>query len=222
MSGKCYEPADFERLLDLPAGHEDLQHLQDCVACQTEFDLFRSFLSTEPVPAGADLAAANAKLTAFLADEVVGDTTVIPGPGSAHRPKWDTRRWTPVLVAASLVCVAIFVNLGGRDQIDVPSGVVRDLSVASPDVSIRAEATPSGFHLSWQGPPTADEYQVVIMDPALDELERVVVTGSRQLQLDTAEHPWLAGAGPILWRVEAKLAGDEIARSAVRVLEPNP
>jgi len=222
MSEKCYAPEDFEHLLDLPEGHEDLRHLDTCTACRAELDLYRSFLSRDNVPDGADLAGANTHLGAFL-DREIGDASsnIVQGPTPAGWRRLDLRRWSPVLVAACLACVALFVGFRDDGRMDYPSGIVRDTSVETPALGISETATPDGFVLTWTGPAEADGYQVVVLSTSMVEIDRFTVDLSGEHRLERADHDWLQDPGPFLWYMVALRDGDEIARSAVRALEPS-
>ncbi|RKZ06136.1 hypothetical protein DRQ32_11540 [bacterium] len=223
MSKQCYQPGEFERLLNLPDDHEDRRHLESCVACQAEMSLYRSFMGQEPVPAGADLADANAKLGDFLEREIGGaGETFADRALSDARKRWDLRRWTPVLLAACLVCVAMYLRFDDGTRMDSPSGVARDMSLETPGLVTSESAATSGFMLNWNGPAEADSYELVVMDTAMTEIERITGDPSGTHLLSSEEHPWLQGSGPFFWYAVALQDGDEIARSTVRALEPSP
>ncbi|MDX2474364.1 MAG: hypothetical protein QNL91_11710 [Candidatus Krumholzibacteria bacterium] len=228
MSEHCYQPDDFERLLELAENHEDRRHLEECAACRAEFDLYRSFMARHDVPEGADLSDAHARLGDFLAKEIVaGAATVgLDGLGQDNvidaKRHWNLRRWSPVLAAACIACVAILINLGDDQQIVSPSGVVRDMPGNHPTLASSVTTTADGFLLSWQGPATADDYEVVVLDTAMAEVARFGADLSGQFPLATRDHQWLQSAGPLLWYVVALQNGDEIARSTVRTLERDP
>jgi len=220
MSEKCFTPDDFDYLLELPDGHEDLRHLDNCPECRSELDLYRSFLNRDNVPDCANLADANARLGAFLEREIGGtsETTV---QGSTPTGKWrfDLRRWSPVLVAACLACVALFVGFRDDGRMDYPSGVVRDISATTPALDISETATTDGFVLTWTGPADADSYQVVVLNTSMVEIDHFAVDVSGEHFLGPDDHHWLQDSGPFFWYMVALRNGDEIARSAVRALE---
>jgi len=218
MADKCYKPGDFDRLLDLADGHADLGHMETCLDCRTQLDLYRSFLDRELVPEGADLADANARLGAFLEREIGPAIEAGPSPKSAPR-RWDVRRWSPVLVAACLVCVAIFVRYGDEGNMTDPSGVVRDLSTSTSALETSLTFSNDRFVLAWAGTAEATNYQVVFQDAALTELHRIDAGPDLQIHLDRADFPWLQGSGPVFWYVTAQRDGDNIARSSLRALE---
>lgn len=230
MSEKCLDAADLERLLDAAdagadAGAETAEarrHLEKCAECRVTLDQYRSFLSRDTVPAGADRQDAHSRLGAFLAREVEGRPVAMPGPAAGSSPQRVLRRWSPVLIAACLVCLAVLVNYDGNDQQGRPSGIVRDGAENESVFTSDETATPEGFGLRWQALNEADSYQVVVLDAAMIEIERLTVDQSAEHRLDRADHPWLQTKGPFLWYVAALRDGDEIARSSVRTLEPSP
>ncbi len=223
MTDQCYQPDDFERLLELPEDHEERRHLATCAACRTEFALYSSFMSRDNVPAGADLADANARLGDFLAREIAdGGTAVEAESAPTVGRSWDVRRWSPMLVAACLVCVVIFVKSSDDSGIVSPSGVVRDLSSGVPVLETTEAVTTEGFVLSWNGPSDADHYQVIVVDVTMAEIARLDGELAGEYWLRRQDHSWLGNPGPFLWYVVALRDGDEIARSTVRVLESGP
>jgi len=220
MSEKCCTPEDFEHLLDLPDGHEDLRHLDTCTECRAELDLYRSFLSRDNVPDDANLADANTRLGAFLEREIGGaSTTIVQGPTPTGRRRLDLRRWSPVLVAACLACVALFVGFQDDGRMDDPSGIVRDMSAETPALDISETDTADGFVLAWAGPAEADGYQVVVLNTSMVEIDRFAVDLSGEHRIGRVDHDWLQDPGPFLWYMVALRDGDEIARSVVRALE---
>ena len=218
MSEECYQPVDYDRLMELIGNpdedQEDLLHLESCAECRTKLDQYRSFLSRDPVPEGANLADAHVRLGDFLEREI-GTAT----PHRAHRRPGNLRRWSPVLVAASLVCVVLLVNNRQDGRLDNPSGAVRDLSTPTSALSTSERPGEDGFFLTWTGPAEADEYKVVVLNATMAEIDRISVTGSGEYRLRQAGHPWFKDPGPYFWYLVALHDGDEIARSAVRALE---
>lgn len=220
MSEKCFTPDDFDYLLELPDGHEDLRHLDTCPECRSELDLYRSFLSRDNVPDGANLADANARLDNFLEREIGGTSpTILRGPTHSGKPRFDLRRWSPVLVAACLAGVALFVGFRDDGRMDYPSGVVRDMSTTTPALDISETATADGFVLTWTGPADADGYQVVVLNTSMVEIDRFTVDLSGEYRLGPDRYQWLQDSGPYFWYMVGLRDGDEIARSAVHALE---
>ena len=223
MSGQCYEPEEFERLLDLPDDHDDRRHLDNCGVCRAEFDLYQSFMSRKNVPEGADLEDANARLRDFLAKEI-GTGAAGAGTSAVLNPgrRWNLRRWRPLLAAACIACIAIFINQGNDQRTVSPSGIVRALSGDKPALVTGSTATSDGFLLTWQGPADADSYEVVVLDTAMQEIDRFEADLSGEYLVEQQAKVWLQESGPFLWYLIAKQNGDEIARSKVRTLEPGP
>ena len=223
MSEQCYQAEDFERLLERPDDHGDRRHLESCVACQAELKLYRSFMNKDPVPAGADLADANARLGDFLEREIGGnEVTFADRALSDARRRWDLRRWSPVLLAASLVCVAVYLQFDDGPRMDSPSGVARDMSSETPGLVTSASGAANRLVLNWNGPAEADHYELVVLDAAMTEIDRFAGDLSGTHLLSSAKHPWLQNAGPFFWYAVALRDGDEIARSSVRALESSP
>ncbi len=223
MSGQCYEPEEFERLLDLAGDHDDRRHLEACGVCRAEFDLYQSFMSRENVPEGADLEDANARLRGFLAKEIgTGEAGAKPGVILTSDRRWNMRRWSPILAAACIAAVAIFINLGDDQQIVAPSGVVRDMAGDNTGLVAAVSPATDGFLFTWQGEVGADSYEIVVLDTAMQQIDRFEAGASGEYRIRRQDHPWLRKPGPYLWYLIARQNGDEIARSKVRTLEPGP
>ncbi|MCK9996622.1 MAG: hypothetical protein KAH56_10150, partial [Candidatus Krumholzibacteria bacterium] len=149
-----------------------------------------------------------------------GASATIPrGPVPARKRRFDLRRWSPVLVAACLACVALFVGFRDDGRMGYPSGVVRDMSSTTPALDISETATDEGFVLAWTGPPDADGYQVVVLNTSMVEIDRFTVDLSGEHRLGREDHHWLHDPGPFFWYMVALRDGDEFARSAVSALE---
>jgi hypothetical protein len=230
MSEKCLDAADLELLLDATEAGADANagavearhHLEKCAECRVKLTQYRSFMSEDRAPVGADRDAAELHLGAFIAREIAEAPITMPGPaGSPSRPR-SLRRWSPVLIAACLVFVAVLVNDTGDDQQGRPSGVVRDATDAISGLNGDETPTAEGFVLRWPVSPEADTYQVVVLDAAMVEIERFTTDLSGEYRLDRGQHPWLQNKGPFLWYVTALRDGDEIARSSMRALGPSP
>jgi hypothetical protein len=224
MADSCYTPGDFDRLLGMltahPEGHQDLRHLDDCTRCRAELEFYRSFLDRDRVPAGADPVDARKRLNAFLEHEFGGvESSSAPAPGPARRRPRELRRWSPVLVAACLVCAVLFANHRQDIGPDLPSGTVRNLVDASGTLDIKATARADGVVLHWTGPAEADAYRIVILDSTMAEIARFDGGLSGEFRIGPTDRARLQGPGPFLWYVAAVLDGDEIVRSAVQAFE---
>jgi len=219
VTDQCYQASEFDRLLELPAGHEDLDHLSSCSTCQENLDLYKSFLAPAEGASSGDILDSHQRLLAFLNDESDQHPEPIPLP----RRKFGTFSRVALAAAACLACMAILVNLdflGQRGVPNYPSGVVRDLSEGSSQWQVSEKSTPGGFLLQWVAHPVADSYEVVVLDASLNQVDRFAVPSTGEFLLLSAQFSWLQNQpGPFFWSLVALNNGDEIARSSVRSLE---
>lgn len=222
MTDHCYQPTEFDRLLELPAGHEDLDHLSGCTRCQDDLALYKSLLAPNQGQDPNDILAAHPRLLAFLK---LNDEKK-PEPLSLPSRKFGNLSRVAMLAAACLACAAIVVKfdfLGIGSQPLVPSGVVRDLTEDTSSWKASEKRIEGGFLLSWTEQPGADQYEILVLDTSLDQLDRFGVPATGEFQLLEADFSWLKDqAGPFFWSIVALQNGDELTRSPVRSLERGP
>ena len=69
MSDRCYQPEEFDGLLELEPDDEGRAHLCECARCHGRLLAYEEFLRDRSVPPGADPADASAHLDAAFAQE---------------------------------------------------------------------------------------------------------------------------------------------------------
>ena len=195
---------------------------------------YEEFMDPGPLPAGADLPAAEARLLAALEREIGVPLAPQPGPEVAHaaRPAksdaprrpgslfaWLTgpRRSLAFAVVVIVAAVGVWSQVGPRREGEAP--LLRGPAVpeAPGGWSAALAATPLGdgrTRLAWAPAPQATGYAVVFLDDDLHEIARIGDLETTTLVLDRAALPaGLRSGQTLLWRVAAYSGGDEIARS---------
>jgi hypothetical protein len=191
MVDRCLPAEDLADILALPDDDERRRHVDDCPRCRTLARRYRDFLSPAPLPPEADAEAASRALRDRLvtalpelapsleAEDATSDRRV-------HIDWRPTRRsWRPfVAVAAVLVCCLGLLSI--RDQLLEPApepGIMRgdDLGPAA----LVIDGTAAGFDLSWGLPDGTDQVEIVLIDAALVEIERIGVGPVNQHRLAT-------------------------------------
>jgi hypothetical protein len=219
LADRCLQPEQLEAVLRDGPDTRQQAHLEECAACRTLVASYRTFESDEPLPAGADPAAATARLDAFV-DGLTGEAAEAdaePAVVGASGPRWWTRpAWRPALAAVLLVAVGGLWWWAGDEGVVKPSGVLRDGSVASDSgFAVRATAADERWALRWTPAAGADGYRVRILDAGLNEILRLDAGPAMEYTLIRADHPELAGPGPWFASIEAVKAGDLLRRTDV-------
>ncbi len=218
MSDACFRTDELEVIAALPRDDRRLLHLEDCPRCRALLSTYREFVEPATIPDVADVAdvaAANARLSAALRQEIGGgdsDTRVARFLGVLLRPAW-----RPALVIAGVLIVLLLVpdRSGLRDDGDSITtrriGVDETASLELRPVEILSDGR---IRLSWGGSSEAEAYRVVIYSMSLEEMARFDAETAREIVFEPAEvlDPWRIGE-PLLWRVVGFRGGDEVVRS---------
>jgi hypothetical protein len=177
------------------------------------------FVRPGPLPAGADVRDAEARLLAGLEHEL--GVKLAPAPLRA-RPA----RLRPLLSLAAVVLAAAGLwwsqDALRRDREGTQLRGSRPTVEAPGAWAARPVATPLGrgrVRLAWSPASAATSYDVTFLAEDLHELARVDSVAAPGLVLDRAALP--AGLLPgqtVLWRVTARAGRDEVARSTAAPL----
>jgi hypothetical protein len=217
MGRTCLDMAQLAAVDWLPADDPRRRHLADCARCRARLAAYRAFESPPGLPEGADLPDAEARLGAFLQQEIgVGEE-----PARPRRRDW--RR--PLLALAAVLVVAVGLTLVTDDGEGPPrTPILRGDEEAVRQGGVRAGALAAASEvdadgrvvLSWSAVGDADTYRVVLYGADLSELDSFDAGPATSLTLDPADLP--AAEAGLVWTVIALRAGDEVLRSPARVL----
>ena len=209
-------PEDLGALAELPPDDPRRVALEADPIAAARLRAYEEFMSPGPLPPGADLAAAEARLLA-----AIDVATAIPSSARRRAPSF---RFAPALAvaAALVVAVGLWTQVVRRDDRRAP--ILRGSS--SPETTggwaARPAMTPLGegrASLSWAPAPGATRYEVVFLSADLSEVARVRDLTAPTLLLDRASLPaGLTSGTTVLWRVGAYAGDDEVARSGTSPL----
>lgn len=214
MTDPCFDSADLDELLSLPADDPRLDHLENCAACRSLLASYRKYLDPGTLPPEARQVEAQRSMQRFIEEQIIGVDTPTP-----TRPSYLSRLMAslrgPALAPMLVVVFALVVVTGiwaTRDALrpERRTGIVRDLPVSGEETGMMpvAQVMDGGSRLSWQAIPGADAYRVQILSADL-VMEREIDAGNRLSLATEAADP----GEPRFARVIAARRGDEIARS---------
>jgi len=174
---------------------------------------FEEFMNPGPLPEGANLPEAEARLLAALEQEL-GVPLV---PVKVVRPS----RFRPLLAFAAVVLAAAGLtwSLGTlRSERPVLRGPASTEGWAAEATSTKLDARRT--RLTWHAAPRATSYGVTFLSEDLREVAHVDDLKGTTLLLDRVALPvGLVSGRPALWRVTAYAGADELARSDTAPLE---
>lgn len=225
MSKGCIPIEEMGSVSRLDPQDHRQQHLKSCARCRALMTAYRDFQEQARVRAGSDPAAAEARLSAFVEHDILGedveseDSSTAGETGLARLLRGlFSRPLRPALVlvgAAAVILVAVtLVDFGGETP---DHRILRgDETTAEGGLSLNPPhlLDDDRVRLSWQAAEGADSYTVIFLGEELHELARLEAGGKTSLELQPSTIQALPGSGtPVLWRVSALSGGDEIARS---------
>ena len=227
---------DLGAIAALPAEDPRRQAAEADPRVAAQLRAYEEFLAPGPLPDGADLAAAEARLLAALERELgvpLGESPrraapVVsrPAGGRAHFLAWLTGpALRPALaVAATLVVVAAAATLlaprGGREAPNLRGPADGSLAPGAWDARPTAAAGgPGALRLAWSPAAGATRYAVVFLAGDLREVARIDDVTATECMLAADTLPaGLASGQAVLWRVTAYEGADEIGRSVTAPL----
>jgi hypothetical protein len=217
MTEPCPDTSELGRVDDLAADHPLRRHLRDCGRCRAALAAIRSFeagrapAEQEEVSV-ADLADADARLAAFIEQDLLGEKND-PVIRLWFR-RTPPRSW--LALAAVLVVAVGFWLVGprpggdaGRDQGPLRGETVPDgPSFGTVEVT---RATDGSLAVAWAPREGAQDYVIVLWSSDLAEVARLEPS-------TTADHRFTAHPDARFLSVVARQGGREIARSALVTL----
>jgi hypothetical protein len=184
------------------------------------------------MPAGADLAEAEARLGAALERELgvpldLGAEPAAPASSAPPGPRgagglWRALlapRFRPALAFAAVVAIAGGAWMIAASRREAGEPLMRGPAAVAPGSDLAAGEAPEpledgSLRLSWTPAAEAASYTVLFLSPDLTEIARVEGLAESRLDLRPGSLP--AGLTPgtqVLWRVLAMRGADEVARS---------
>ena len=206
-----HPPEDLGALAALPPDDPCRMAFESDPIAAARLRAYEEFMSPGPLPPGADLAAAEARLLA-----AIEAATASQAPAGRRPPSF---RLAPALAvaAALVVAVGLWTQLARRDDRRAPilRGPSAPETTGSWAAHLVVESLGQGrVSLSWSPAPGATRYQVVFLSGDLSEVARVADVSAPAIVLDRASLPaGLVSGGTVLWRVGAYEGRDELARS---------
>ncbi len=221
---RCFPPEDAARVAALAADSPERRHAADCPRCAALLSAFAAYEAADPagVPA-RDLADANARLSAALAQEI-GDLEEEPAPAprairaAPRELPWFLR---PALrpafaLAALLLAVGTFAWL--RPGHDGGAPELRGGGRAAPEIA-QADFAADSLRLAWHGMPGADAYEVRFYSSELAELGNAGPTADSSLALGASVLGFSVPPGEtVLVRVIALGQGAPLGTSPTRAI----
>ena len=195
---------------------------------------YEEFMEPGPLPAGADLPAAEARLLTALEREIGVPIAPLPGPGIARAARLDgprprgfgslfgwvagERRALAFAVVMIVAAVGVWSQLGPRGEREAPllRGPAAPKAPGGWNAALVATSLGNGrTRLAWAPAAQATSYAVVLLDEDLHEITRIGELETTTLVLDRETLPaGLHSGQALLWRVVAYSGRDELARSA--------
>lgn len=224
VNDACPGPEQLAAWEAAGAGDPRRRHVESCPRCLARRESLRLFRGDAPLPPGADLADAEARLGRFLGRELGAAPAPALLPARRDRPRraWWTPR--PAWAAAAVVVLAVGAYLA-RDRIapEPRPVVVRGPEApagTAPRLDPPTRQPDGGLALHWTPVTGADAYVVVLSGPGGRELTRRDTGGATACALAPADLGAAAEATTLFVHVLALRGGDEIARSLPRLASP--
>ncbi len=213
MSHACRDDmTGFDHLLQLPAHHPDRKDVEDCPRCGARLLAYQAFMLAGDVT-GADAAAAQTRLTAFIASESASALPQAIAAASARRERWkffEIRWLVPAAAVLIVAAIGVWRMQPGTDR----STEVRAVGDASRIVLLPAPPVDGATEIAWEPVSSADAYQVRLLGPDFAELRRVGPVQETSIRVESAAASY--------YQVVALAHGDEVAASPIRRLLAQP
>ena len=211
-----HPPEDLGALAALPPDDPRRVAFEADPIAAARLAAYEEFMTPGPLPPGADLAAAEARLLAAI------DVATASQAPAGRRPS--SFRLAPALAvaAALVVAVGLWTQVARRER---AAPILRGPSAPEPTGGWAAHLVvttpgPGSTNLSWAPAPGATHYEVVFLASDLSEVARVKGLAAPAFVLERASLPaGLTSGTTVLWRVGAYAGGDEVARSGTAPLK---
>lgn len=217
MVDRCFEPAEYEDLVDLEPGDPRCEHLARCPICRARLAAFRAFLEKRPA-AGSRPGEAEAALEKFVretAGQGGNERSAVSGRRLLRLPVFSLRRVAATALAGAAIVALVLIWWPARHQSGEPSGLLRretQSATATPTlISTSIRRPDGGIVLRWQRFSDANEYRVQLFNTRLEEIARF--SAGPETTLVLMPEQLAAPSGQLLWRVQALQEGTEVAHS---------
>lgn len=222
----CMPVEELATVAELPATDPRRAHVAQCPRCGALLDAYARFMDPGADAALPHVAAADARLSAFLARTIGAPSEPDPAPHAPLRATPRTSWWAALFAPAlrpalGLVVAAIVVGgvvLWPRHAEHDPSQVLRGGSsdANAPMLRVRSAGLDvDGLHVSWNAVPGADTYEVRVYSDRLEELAYRSVRGDSALDVPASELDFRPVAGQaLLVRVDARDEGGKVVTSS--------
>lgn len=201
MSDRCLKP---EELADLATADPRWAHVENCPACQAVLKSLAAFLDPADMPTAADLADADARLSAALEQEIgSGGKVVRPAPTF-----WTPFRVRTLAAAAAVLVVAVGLSLVRTGQVGpTPEPVLRGIGAPAAPLGCQVAMLEKGaFRVRWPQVFEATGYRVVVYG---DDLQKRATFDSGP----ATTYELIPPPGAAFCRIVALRPGDELERS---------
>jgi hypothetical protein len=206
MNTRCPDIEEIARLLLGAAGDDTRRHVDACARCSALALQYAAFLRAAPAE-GADVADAEQRLAAFIADRIEA------APSSAREKRPVPRRWFDLaprrgfMLAAAAVAVVVTALVVMRGAFAPDDMILRGSAVGTqlPTYTVAANGS---IPLVWEPVVGADSYRITILGENLDELTEIGPITGNVYEFKPAEHA--IGVGRYFWEVTALASGDSV------------
>jgi hypothetical protein len=232
----CLSLEELGALLDLDADNPRRRHAETCPRCAALLESLRSFAEMEPLPPGADLGDADARLDALRRERIEApgapardaEAGAILGSSDGNPvlrvvESLTRGRLRPVLALAAFFLIALgFWRILDRPQEMRAVSVLRGESGDRASSPRLVSATVDGsaeLRLTWRRCVGASAYRVALIGPDLEDLRTFEVKSDTILVLPLAEvRPLIREQRALFWGVSAWSGSDELGQSELRQL----
>jgi len=220
----CLPLEELALVAELPASDPRRAHVATCPRCGALVDAYTRFAEPGADADAPHVAAADARLSEFLAKTIGVAPAAAPAPTlrPAPRESWWAALFAPAMrpalgfVVAAIVLggIVVWPRLAEHGPTDTLRGGPRHPD--APTLLVRSAGLHvDGLHIAWSAVPGADAYEVRVFSDGLAEIARLDANGDTVLTVPPSALPFRASPGQsLLVRVDARAHGTVIASSA--------
>jgi hypothetical protein len=224
----CIPLEELAVLAELPASDPRRAHVAQCPRCGALLDAYARFLEPGADADAAHVAAADVRLSEFLARTIGAPASPAAAPAPARatartepRTSWWSALFAPAMrpalgfVVAAIVLggIVVWPRRAGRGPVDTLRGGSQRAAVPTLRIT-DATLGVAGLRLAWDPVADADAYEVRVYSDALAEIARLNANGDTMLIVPPSALPFRPVPGQsLLVRVDARRHGEVIASS---------
>jgi len=217
----CIPLEELAAVAELPASDPRRAHVAQCPRCGALLDAYARFLEPGAEADAAHVAAADTRLSEFLARTLGAPAPARAPARTAPRTSWWAALFAPamrpalgfVMAAIVLGGIVVWPRLAGRGPADALRGGSQRATVPTLRIT-DATLGVAGLRMAWESVADADAYEVRIYSDALAEIARLNANGDTMLIVPPSELSFRPVPGqPLLVRVDARRHGEVIASS---------